>query len=509
MRPTRLLILGTTLLLLASASAWAQQGPSDYRVTDSEGNALVVPLFKSRIVSLERPVNRVSVGNPDVADILIFRATQVYILGKDIGTTNVLLWDRDDRLVGTISVEVTHDLESLKAKLYHLFPGEKIEAYSTQRNIVLAGRVSTSSVANAAVRIADGYLAQIQTATESASFEQEEKSQRDDKAVGGVINLLSVGGAQQVMLEVKVAEVSRTELRRLQMRFNAFLRDIGNWTAGGVNGGARFPDVLNENGLRIPVFPNPPVGPVFDEFSPNDLSIENQGLFASFLSQDFLFNLAIDAAQENGLARVLAEPTLTTLTGQAAEFLSGGEFPIPVPRGDDGVTIEFKQFGVGLRFLPTVLSDDQINLRIKVEVTELLNPNSVGITIPGVSTSFLIPALSKRSANATVEVGDGQTIGIAGLISEDLREVVTKLPGLGDIPVLGALFRSQDYRKGETELVIMVTPRLAQPVDPDNITLPTDRVTDPSAAEFFLHGRLEGRRAPAVGEPVTYGHEVN
>ena len=503
-------VLFALLLAAGFGASAAQPVSADYQVTDRDANALIVPLFKSRIVSLDKPANRVSVGNPDIADILIFRATQVYILGKDIGTTNVLLWDRDERLIGAVSVEVTHDLESLKAKLYELLPSERVEAYSAQRNIVLRGRVSSTSAMNAAVRIADGYLAQVQTATEATEFEQGSKSKRDDKAVGRIINLLSVGGAQQVMLEVKVAEVARTELRRLQARFNAFFQDAGNWNLGGVNGGATFPDLVTEDGLRIPIFNNEaPIGPVIDEFLPNDMQIQNQGLFASFLSTDFLFNLAIDAARENGLAKVLAEPTLTTLTGQEAEFLSGGEFPIPVPRGDDGVTIEFKEFGVGLKFLPTVMSDNQINLRINVEVSELVDQNSVGIQIPGVSRAFLVPALTKRSANATVEIGDGQTIGVAGLISENLREVVTKFPGLGEVPVIGALFRSQSFQKGETELVILVTPRLAQPLDPDTISLPTDRIIEPSQTEFFLGGRIEGRRDPAVMEPVSYGHEVN
>ncbi len=504
-----LILVGLALAgsLLGSAMTLAQTTV----VTRSGANELIVPLFKSRVVSLEGPANRVSIGNPDIADILILRASQLYVLGKDLGTTNVLVWDSNDRLLGTVSVEVVHDLESLKEKLHVLLPDEPIEVYSAQRSLVLAGRVSNVANMNAALRIADSYLTQIQTATEADQFEQESGSNREDRSVGQIINLMQVGGSQQVMLEVKVAEIARTELKRLNARFNAFSQS-SRWNIGGVNGGASFPDGLFDTGgglgtggLRIPVFTNEaPFGPVIDEFLPNDLFIEDQGLFGSFLSKDFLFNLALDAARENGLAKILAEPTLTTLTGQEAQFLSGGEFPIPVPRGDDGVTIEFKEFGVGLRFLPVVLDKGQINLKINITVSELISPNSVGVSVDGVSTTFLVPALSKRSANATVELADGQTMGMAGLINEDLREVVTKFPGLGNVPVLGALFRSQEFIKGETELVILVTPHLAKPIPRDEIRLPTDGFVEPSDAQFYLLGKLEGR----TPKRRDFGHEV-
>jgi pilus assembly protein CpaC len=346
------------------------------------------------------------------------------------------------------------------------------------------------------VRLAEGYLAQVQTAKKAEQFEQDSSSKRDDKTVGQVINLLEISGAQQVMLEVKVAEIARTELKRLHARFNA----IGPgtpWSLGGVNGGAKFPDLLvAPDNVRVPVFDGvAPFGPVIDEFAPTDLSIENQGLFASYLSKSFLFNMAIDAAKEKGLARILAEPTLTTLTGQEAKFLSGGEFPIPVPNGFNGVTIEFKEFGVGLKFLPVVLSDGHINLKVNVSVSELSDCSSVALQTDVATRVFFIPCLEKRDASGTIELGDGQTMGLAGLINENLREVVTKFPGLGSVPVLGALFRSQQFRKGETELVILVTPRLAKPL-PGKVRLPTDSFSEPTDAEFYWLGRTESARPP-------------
>ena len=465
------------------------------RLGGGSENSMTVPLYKSRVVALNAPAARVSVGNPDVADILILQSTQLYVLGKDLGTTNVLLWDRDDILIGTVNVEVTHDLQSLKEKLFRLLPNEKIEVYSAQRNIVLSGRVSNIGNMNAALRIAQGYFTQISAAVESQTFELEEgRSTREDKSVGEVINLMSVGGVQQVMLEVKVAEISRTELKRLDVRFNTIMQGSSNWNWGAVNGGATFPDaIFDPDNVRIPVFNNPaPYGPVIDEFAPNDMLINDKGFFASFLTENALFNLAFDAAKENGVAKVLAEPTLVTQTGHEAQFLSGGEFPIPVPRGLQGTTIEFKEFGVGIRFLPVVLDSGRISLNLNISVSELVNDNNVVIATEGVSSTFLIPSLTTRSASSTVELADGQTIGVAGLINENMREVVTKFPGLGSIPGIGALFRSQEFRKGETELLILVTPHLAKPLIPAEVQLPTDHFVEPSDFGWFLGGQLEG-----------------
>jgi len=467
---------------------------------DTYGRFVNVPLYKSRLISLDAPATRVSVGNPDVADILILRATQLYVLGKDLGTTNVLLWDRDDVLIDTIEVEVTHDLQSLKKKLFDLLPNEKIEVHSAQRNIILSGKVSNVTNMEAALKIARGYFANF-SAVDTTEFEQEDGGSSKDSN-GEVINLMSVGGVQQVMLEVKVAEISRTELKRLDVRFNSILQGSERWNWGGVNGGASFPDALfGEDEVRIPVFNNTaPLGPVIDEYMPNDMLIKDKGFFASLLTENALFNVAFDAAKENGLAKILAEPTLTTQTGQVAEFLSGGEFPIPVPQGgaNNAVTIEFKEFGVGVKFLPVVLDNDRINLQLNISVSELVSGNTIGITQEGVTSSFIIPSLTKRSAISTVELADGQTIGIAGLINENLREVVTKFPGLGNIPGIGALFRSQEFVKGETELLILVTPHLAKPLRPEQIRLPTEGFAEPSDIDWFLMGRTEGKRAAAA-----------
>jgi pilus assembly protein CpaC len=494
----------TTLIGLAGSNgvAYAQSAAFQTLPTGAQIN-MSIPLFKSRVVLVDLPTGRVAVGNPDVADIVVISPTQLYVLAKDIGTTNVLFWSRDNRMIGSINLEVVHDLDGLKAKLHQVLPNEPIEVHSAQRSIVLKGRASNVSVMNAAVRVAEGYLAQVQTAKKAQEFEQESASRRPDKSVGSVINLIEIAGAQQVMLEVKVAEIARTEVRRLQTKFYSIAKGADG-AFGGVNGGATFPDAVFVPGdFRLPALPGGvPWGPAIDEFAPNDLSIGNQGLFGTFIDDDFIFSLAIDAAKEKGLAKILAEPTLTTLTGQEAEFLSGGRFPIPVDNGNNGIDIEFEQFGVALKFLPVVLSDNRINLKVNVSVSELVDTGSIVLRSPGVSTSTFVPALRERSANATVELGDGQSIGLAGMLDDNLRQVVTKFPGLGDIPILGTLFRSNGFQKGQTELVILVTPRLAKPVAPGSVRLPTDKFIEPSDTDFFWHGRLEGK-APAGGHQTN------
>lgn len=492
--------------LLASVNpageAWAQPAGPD-RLPLGHTVEMSMPLFKSRVVAVEEPTSRVAVGNPDVADIVVISPTQMYVLAKDIGTTNVLFWSRDNSLVGAINLEIVHDLDGLKTKLHQLMPDEPIEVYSAQRSIILKGRATNVLAMNAAVRIAEGYLAQIQTAKKSQQFEQETGSQREDKAVGSVINLIEVGGSQQVMLSVKIAEISRSELKRLNVQFNAISKGVDG-AFGGVNGGASFPDAVFEpDDVRLPALPGiTPWGPAIDEFAPNPMTIVNQGLFGTFIDGNFLFNLAIDAAKEKGLAKVLAEPTLTTLTGQEAEFLSGGEFPIPVNNGINGVSVDFKKFGVGLKFLPVVLSDGRINLKVNVTVSELVDTGSLVLKTEGISSSTFVPSLKERSASATVELGDGQSMGLAGLLDDNLRGLVTKFPGLGSIPILGTLFRSQQYQKGQTELVILVTPRLARPVAPGSVTLPTDKFVEPSDTDFYLWGRLEGTRGSSSGHQV-------
>ncbi|MFY2509567.1 type II and III secretion system protein family protein [Vibrio pectenicida] len=427
------------------------------------GKAVLVPHHKSTHVTLAGKAKRVSLGDPEVLDIVMLKSDEVFLIGKKLGSTNLMAWDSRGRLIESINIEVTHDLNSLKAKLYEFLPDEEIKVHSAQNRLILSGIISSQSAMNIALRVAETYAAGEQVDKETTSL-----SEQTDKT--GVINLMSIGGAQQVMLEVTVAEVQRSLVRKFDANFH-FFQKSGDISWGGTSAGASLPTTAT---AVSPVFTSP--------------SIDSTGLLGSFIDSNTLFSFALDIAKQNGTAKVLAEPNLTALSGVKAEFLAGGEFPIPVP-DDDGITIEYKEYGVGLKFIPTVLSDKKINLNLAIDVSEIANTSSLTLSLSGTNSTYNIPPITRRSASSTLELADGQTIGIAGLISENVRDVVSEMPGFSDIPIIGQMFNSQEYISGETELVILVTPRLAKPVDRNKVSLPTDSFIEPSDFEYYLLGR--------------------
>ena len=475
-------------LMLAFAVQAAE--PPEVAASMPMGGAsnIEVPIYKSRVLTTRGAVRKVSIGNPEIADVLVTNPRELYLLGRSLGSTNVLLWDGRGNLIDSLDLEVVHDLSALKSKLHELMPNENISVFSAQGALVLRGQVSSAAAMDTAVKVAKTYTEQSKSIVQGKG---EETQAAPSKSLE-VINLLTVGGSQQVMLEVKVAEMQRNLFKNLSMRFNAL--DFGSssrWSGGGFNGGRLL-------GVA-------PDGTVLD---PASLIGTGKGLFGQFLSENFLFNVVLEAAKDNGTAKVLAEPTLTTLTGQQAEFISGGEFPVPITE-DDGITIEYKEFGVGVKFLPVVLDSGRINLNLNVSVSELSNTNALTLdtgldSVLGEGVSQFIPSLTKRSAQSTVELGNGQTIAIAGLINETTRDFVSRFPGLGDVPVLGHLFRSQQYLSGETELVILVTPHLAKPVDAKAVRLPTERFVEPSDLDFYLLGKTKGS-TPGRHVPVSLG----
>jgi pilus assembly protein CpaC len=519
MRVSRLVLCA---VMLCGISICHAQGISSIDIHTANDNHLAVPLYKSGIMRLPAPAKRISVGNPGVADILMLRSEQLYVVAKAIGNTNVVIWDRNDQVMASVNLEVTHDLETLKRKLHDLIPGEPVQVASAQERIVLSGQLADVQKMNAAIQLAEGFLPECIAAESNITVTDTSKAvpvvikQGGEGGRGGgggckkgsVVNLMQVGGSQQVMMEVKVAEIARTVLKRMDADVN-IMRFDQPWKFGAVNGGATFPNAVSPDGLEIPIFgdlsgSNSPIGPVVDRFEPSTGTINDTGYFMSWLGSKMFIEAVLEISRQKGLAKILAEPTLTALTGQEARFLSGGEFPIPVASGDDAVTVEFKEFGVGVNFLPIVLNSGQINLTLNVSVSEISQANNVLLGVPGTASAFAIPSLTKRSAGTTVELADGQTIGIAGLISDNLREFVDKLPGLGDLPVLGTLFRSQEFASGQTELVIFVTPRLAKPINKRDIKLPTDNFVPPNDLEFYLLGKLEGRKGNAPqSEPAA------
>ncbi|WP_137972891.1 type II and III secretion system protein family protein [Pseudomonas sp. F(2018)] len=470
-----LICLAAGLLALPVAAAEPQAEVSVMPAANT--GSIQVPIYKSRVLSTRAAVKRISVGNPEIADILITSPRQLYLLGRSLGSTNVLLWDGNNKLIDSLDLDVVHDLGGLKSKLHQLLPNENIEVFSAQGALVLRGQVSSAAAMDSAMKIAKSYAAQ----STSIAQGEGEKAEAGPSDSLEVVNLMTVGGGQQVMLEVKVAEMQRNLVKRLGVNFLA-LGSAGNWDLGSFNGGSSIAD--------------------------NGLLRDSKGFLAQFASGSFLFDVVLEAAKDDGSAKVLAEPTLVTLTGQQAEFISGGEFPVPITE-DDGITIEYKEFGVGVRFLPVVLDAGRINLNLNVEVSEISNANALvldtGLETPlGDGVGQVIPSLTKRSAQSTVELGDGQTIAIAGLINESTRDLVSRFPGLGDIAVIGHLFRSQEFIKGETELVILVTPHIAKPVDAKLVRLPTERFVEPGDMDFYLLGKTKGDQ-PGRAVPVSLG----
>ncbi len=396
---------------------------------------------KSQLIDSSVSIKRVSVGNPDVVDVVIISRKQVLLNAKVPGVTNVILWKSDGKCQRTFNVDVSADITQLKQKLKDVLPDEGIKIHAAGDSIILSGEVSSTANISTAMELAKAFVA------------CEKK----------LVNLMQVGGVQQVMLEVRVAEMGRKLMRELGI----------NWSY--------LSDSFNIAYL-------------------NNLTSGTNSIF-NYLNSGKNWTGAIDALKTEGLVKILAKPTLITLSGENAEFLAGGEIPVPVP-GDWGeVCIEWKKYGVELQFTPRVLSNNRISMSVLPAVSELDYEHSVEFW------GFVIPALTKRQASTTIELDDGQSFAIAGLLNERIYENVEKFPILGEIPVLGALFRSQEFQRHETELVIIVTPHLVKPLDMAKQTLPTDAYVEPDDFEFYLLGLMEGHPKGGKRSSVLFKDE--
>ncbi len=424
---------------------------------------LSLTVGRSIIVKSSQPVKRVTLVASEIADALVLTPHQIYLTGKAPGITNVTVWGVDDKVSAVLDLEISPDTSRLKEMLARILPEEKnIMVAAAHNNITLSGTVSSASGLSQALTLAESFLP------------------KDGK----LVNLLEVAGVHQVMLEVRVSEISRSLLKRLGFNF-AYI------TAGN-NFGVSLLNQLSSLPADAP-----------------GISSAINAIFR-FTSSGTTWTVLIDALKEEGLLKVLAEPTLITLSGKTANFLAGGEFPIPVPQsvaaGGTTITIEYKPFGVGLSFTPTVLSNKKINMVVAPEVSDLDFSNAL------TTSGYVVPSITTRRVSTVIELADGQSFAIAGLLKDDVREIVSKFPLLGDIPVLGALFRSSTFRKNETELIVIVTPHLVKPVDMAKQTLPTDAYVEPDDFEFYLLGRLEGKGKPhpvkGSGLEGQFGHIV-
>ena len=438
------------MIILLGASLVQAEGLTHQAVKTNVPETIQLGVGTSIIIDSPTPFARASMANPEVADPLILSPKQVYLTGKKLGVTTLTLWGKNKQVTNVFNILVSPDLTKLKAQLHQLFPKEKnIQVTGGHDGVAISGQVSTANNLTRIMAMAEPY------------------------APGKVSNLLHVGGVQQVMLEVKVAEMSRGLTRNLGIGWHE--TDGNHFSFGLLN------DTLT-----------------FSEDQSGNLTLFPSALASTFLGLPIgntFWNIVLDFLKQNNLTKILAEPTLVALSGQEASFLAGGEFPIPVPGTFGQTTIEFKEFGVRLGFNPTVLSNDKISLKISPEVSEL--DFATGVNFGG----FTIPSLVVRRTSTILELGDGQSFAIAGLIQENVRETVAKYPILGDIPILGALFRSSQFQKNETELVIIVTPRLVKPLDLVKQPLPTDFYLEPNDFEQMLLGYVEGVPQNPVPSP--------
>lgn len=455
---------GAVFLFLSAFLVFLMQegraaGPAQVVAMGQATGRITVDAGKSVIVKSSTPVTRVSLSSDGVADYLLLSPNQIYVTGKKPGVANLTLWKGEDAVSAVYDIEVTPEISRVRAQLQRILPEEKgIRVNASNEALTLSGTVSNAASVSHALAIAEAYV-----------------TGKDQK----VINLLQVSGVQQVMLEVRVAEMSRSLVRKLGSNFIV----SGNGSMGGS---------LIGNIVSVKEFVgNGTAGSATLDFS-NALNS-----FFHIAAGDVTWTQFLDALKEEGMVRVLAEPTLITLSGQTASFLAGGEYPVPVPQGLGTVGVEYKQFGVQLSFTPTLIADGVISMKVNPEVSQL--DYTTALTIESVS----VPGLTTRRVSTTVELADGQSFAVAGLLQDTVRNTVSKFPLLGELPILGALFRSTSYQRNETELVIIVTPHLVKPLNAARTRLPTDGYIDPNDCEFYIHGLIQGLAPAPPDSPVA------
>ncbi|MFQ5346585.1 MAG: type II and III secretion system protein family protein [Rhodothalassiaceae bacterium] len=410
----------------------------------TNGESLTLEVSKGVLLRLDAPASDIFIANPAIADVQVKSPRLIYVFGVAPGETTLYAIGANDRPVYSAKLVVTSNLSQLTELYEQLLPQARIKVQLVNGMALLNGVAPTAGMAEAAERYA--------------------------KSVLGVeiVNHVRVVQPTQVNLRVKFAEVSRSTLKQLGVNWES-LFDIGDASIGLFTGRDVVQQVLD-----------PVTGLPINEFirAPDADSILFNGT-----TSNVSLNAVLDALETEGLVSVLAEPNLTAVSGQTATFLAGGEFPVPVPQDVGQIGIQFKEFGVRLAFTPIVESADKISLRVAPEVSQLSSVGSV--QVQGIS----VPSLSTRRVETTVEIGSGQSFAIAGLLQNELGQDVRKLPILGDLPIIGALFRSDAFRNNETELVVVTTPYIVRPVDARRIVAPTDGETAPSDLDRYLRNR--------------------
>jgi len=475
----------TAALTLALAPARLMAATS---VIAPTGMLLDVDVGKGIILRLDRPAGNIFVADPTIADVQIKSPTVIYLLGKAAGTTTLFALDKQDQVLLNSPVEVHSDNLGLQRALQQLIPGTDVKARSVNDSIVLEGTVKSAAEGDDIRKIAARYVP-------------------NDKQL---VNEMQLAAPNQINLHVRIAEVSRNVVKQFGIDWFNAATTAGGAAFGLVTGGtaiaAASSTVTKIAPSALPVLPGSTAPPFFNtqgsallgSGAPSNLyggtKVSGGGVTANI-------NGLITALEDEGLITMLAEPNLTAVSGQKASFLAGGEFPVPVPQSGTGggavVTIDYKQFGVSLSFIATVLGGNRISLHVEPEVSQIDTTTAIqvaGVNVPGVST---------RRAETTVELASGQTFAIGGLMSNNVTQQMNKFPWLGDLPILGQLFRSEAFQRNESELVILVTPYIVRPVS-EQMAMPTDGLMAPTDSDMILHNMMSGAsKNPPARSPST------
>lgn len=468
---TRIGVAAATLLLLASVA--------------QASSVFYVPLNRSELITTTSDMSEVIVTDPDVADVFVHGKRKVSVIGKTIGQTTLRAFDTNHKLIRSMDVTVTYDLPAVRRALREFLPTERIGVSMVNTRMALTGNVSSAEAAATALEIAEEFVRGKLTAEQA-----ETRKKRTDSENSPVINLMKTAAGQQVMLRIRIAEIQRNSLKNLGV----------NLTAAGTDGGMGFLIGTGTGQFGDRSGDNPAFG--YNRFFGTSGAESFGSVGASYTSGEVGIGAMIDALEQDGLLKVLAEPNLVSLSGEQAEFLAGGEFPIPVPQQLGTTTIEYKPFGVALKFTPYVLSANRLRIQVQPEVSEISNQNTIGT-----DDGFTAPSIITRRASTTVELAPGESFMIAGLIRDGMSSQINELPGVGEIPVLSALFRSTQFQRNETELVIAVTPYIVDPVKDGDIKLPTDDFRPASFTESIFFGALgsnRGLRDPSLEGPSGF-----
>jgi len=410
-------------------------------------SALSVPMSRAVVVESDVPFTELSIANPGIADISSLSDRTIYVLGKEPGRTTLTLLGENGRLITNVEVHVSPDLAEFKERLTQILPGENIEVRTANSGIVLSGTVSSIARLDRALDLAERY------------------------APERVSNLMTVGGTQQVMLKVRFAEMQRSVSKALSSSLALNGSALGGGDGFNFTGGTNR--TVGQGGIAGALAGAVPA-----------VNSNNGAFLFGFGAGGLEVGILLEALETRGVVRSLAEPTLTALSGQTASFLAGGEYPVPTANDGGTISVEFKPFGVELSFVPRVIDGDIINLELKAAVSAIDPSNSFQ------ANGFAVAAFTRRETATTVEMRDGESFAIAGLLSDDFSNLKGQLPWIGDVPVLGALFRSAEYARRQTELVIIVTPHLVSPTRGEALALPTDRVRAPTEQGMFLFGQM-------------------